>query len=144
VVRTTSFWRDRLLDLGAFFRRAAERRSVPMFLSAGFPLRGAFFFLAMRRSLSLGPAIHASGPPPIAAWSAAESIHRQKADTSRNHRNLRIADAHFTAPIVTRSGTKWRTTIYGGVINHSTGVVLPCNAKLSEQTVRRFGAGRIA
>ena len=38
---------------------------------------------------------------PIAAWSAAESIHGQKSDTSRTHRNLRIA-AHFTAAIVTR------------------------------------------
>jgi len=38
------------------------------------------------------------GPPPIAAWSGAESIHRQKAGASTNDRNLRIAEANFTAP----------------------------------------------
>ena len=45
---TTVFWRERLLDRSAFFQRAPERRSVPVFLPADFFLRGAFFFLAIR------------------------------------------------------------------------------------------------
>jgi hypothetical protein len=53
VVGIVFFWRERVLDEGIFFLRAAERRSVPFFFAADFLLR-ALVFLAMLRSLSLG------------------------------------------------------------------------------------------
>ena len=56
MVWTICFWRERLLDLGTFFLRAAVLWSVPVFFPADFFLR-VVFFLAMRRSLSLGPVI---------------------------------------------------------------------------------------
>ena len=53
MVGMTAFRRERVLDRGTFFLRAAERRSVPVFFPAGFFLRAVFFF-AILRSLSLG------------------------------------------------------------------------------------------
>ena len=56
MVWTICFWRERLLDPGTFFLRAAVLWNVPVFFPADFFLR-VVFFLAMRRSLSLGSAI---------------------------------------------------------------------------------------
>jgi hypothetical protein len=100
VVRITSFRRERFLDRDAFFRRAAERRSVPVFLPADFLLRDAFFFLAMHRSLSLGPAIRGERS------SADTNVVRCRVDSLAEgrrideRRQLKNSDAHFTAPIV--------------------------------------------
>jgi len=57
-----AFWRERVLDRGTFFLRAAERRSVPVFFPAGFLLRAVFFF-AILRSLSLGHIARESASP---------------------------------------------------------------------------------
>jgi hypothetical protein len=64
VVLTIPFGRERLIDRGTFFLRAAVRRSVPDFLPADFFLRVVFFLLAMRGVYHRARGSHRACPTP--------------------------------------------------------------------------------